>query len=358
MGYLREYVEGIMRGEKGGIVSSLLFILSLFYGLVQKGRAFLYKKGLIRVKRIGSMVISIGNITVGGTGKTPAVIAIAEVGKEKGFKVAILTRGYGGKAKGINPVTDGTNILLGFIDAGDEPYLMAKKLHGVSIVKGKDRHLSARLAMERFGSNLFILDDGFQHLKLNRDMNILLIDATDPFGNGYLFPRGILREPLTAMRRADIVVLTKSDMSKKNLGIIDKIRRYNPSAPIFFSYYRPLDLVNIRGDIMSIEDIKGKALFLFSGLASPSSFRPLVERYGARIISELTYPDHFYYSKEDIDNIKEKASGLGADMLVTTEKDIVRIPNSESQTQIYALRIEFVIEDKERWEDLLFRKGN
>lgn len=346
-----------MRGKRDGTLAPLLLILSLFYGLLQRVRAFLYEKGFLRIEKIESRMISVGNITVGGTGKTPAVIAIAEAAKEKRFKVAILTRGYKGKAKGINTVSNGSHILLDCLDAGDEPYLMARKLEGVPVVKGENRYLSARFAIEKFGSNLFILDDGFQHLKLYRDIDILLIDTTDPFGNGHLLPRGILREPLKAIRRADIVILTKSNLSTNKMEIVEVVRRYNPSAPIFLSYYKPLDLIGIKGNLTPFESIKDMSLFLFSGLANHSSFKLLLESSGARIIGELTYPDHFYYSKKDIDEIKERAGRLGADMIVTTEKDIVRIPDSEFQTQIYALRIEFVIEDEERWKRLLFEKG-
>lgn len=374
---LRGYIERLMREENQGVFSFFLLIISLFYGFLQRGRAFLYEKGLLKTVRIKARVISAGNITVGGTGKTPAVMAIAQAAKEKGFKVAILTRGYKGESKGINPVSDGSRVLLDCKDAGDEPYLMAKKLEGIPLVKGGDRYLSAKFAIEKFGSNLFILDDGFQHLRVHRDTNILLIDSLDPFGNGHLFPRGILREPLMAMKRANIIVITKADLSPRRMEIIEKIRKYNPAAPVFFSYYKPLDLINIKGDLIPIRDIKGERLFLFSGLASHQSFRLLLERDGAKIIKELTYPDHFFYSKGDIEEIKERAGALGADMIVTTEKDIVRIPDSgvktqdsmlnqacpgdkarvQDKTQIWALRIEFVIEDKERWESLLFQKG-
>lgn len=355
MKYLRGCAEKVMRGEERGILSSLLLILSIVYDLSQRMRCFLYEKGLVRVEKIEPKVISIGNITTGGTGKTPAVMSVAEMAKEKGFKVAILTRGYMGKAKGIKPVSDSSGILLDCRDAGDEPYLMAKRLKGIPIIKGKDRYLSARFAVERFGSGLLILDDGYQHLKLHRDTNILLIDATDPFGNGHLLPRGMLREPLASIRRADAVVLTKSDLSQKNSETIKTIRRHNPSAPIFFSYYRPLDLVSLEGDIMPIEDIKGRSLFLFSGLANHSSFKSLIEMLGAVISGELIYPDHFYYSEGDIEEIGERAE---ADMIVTTEKDMVKIPQSGIRTRIWALRIEFSVEDRKNWESLLFRDGS
>lgn len=354
--YLRRYIENITREKRVGIFSFILIILSVFHGILLRARVFLYKKGLLKTEKAGSRVISIGNITTGGTGKTPAVIAIAQIAKEKGFKVAILTRGYRGKAKGIKPVSDGSKILLDCRDAGDEPYLMAKKLSGIPVIKGKDRCLSARFAADRFGSDIFILDDGYQHLKLHRDINILLIDATDPFGNGCILPRGFLREPLIAIGRADIVVITKADLSQKIKETVEIIRKYNTTAPIFFSYYKPIDLINMEGNTIPIENIRDSSLFLFSGLASHSSFRLLLEREGAKVSGELTYPDHFDYSKKDLDKIERKAGALGSDMVVTTEKDIVKIPYMEKKTQIWALRIEFIIEDGERWESLLFSK--
>ncbi len=363
MSNMRGYFERVMREENGGILSFILFILSVFYSLSQRIRAFLYKKGLLRVEMIGARVISVGNVTTGGTGKTPAVMSIAQIAKGRGFNVAILTRGYMGRAKGIDAVTDGSEILLNYRDAGDEPYLMAKKLSGIPVIKGKDRCLSARFAADRFGSDLFILDDGFQHLKLHRDINILLIDATDPFGNGHILPRGILREPLESMRRADIIVLTKTDLSKRNTETMDKIKRYNPTAPIFFSHYRPLDLVDMKGNNIEVKSLRGKSLFIFSGLANHSSLRLLLEMSGTKVSGELTYPDHYNYSKKDIEEIMSRAANLNADMIVTTEKDLVRIPRQEPGTQdsellnkMWALRIEFIIEDGERWESLLFSK--
>jgi tetraacyldisaccharide 4'-kinase len=352
MMYFRGYAENITREKMAGISS----FFSPLYGTLQRARVFLYRKGFLKTERVESRVISIGNITAGGTGKTPAVMAIAQMAKGKGFKVAILTRGYRGKAKGIKPVSDGSKILLDCKDAGDEPYLMAKKLSGIPIIKGKNRYLSAKFSIERFGSDLFILDDGFQHLKLHRDLNILLIDATDPFGNGHVLPRGILREPLIAIRRADIIVITKADLSQKIKETVETIRKYNTAAPVFFGHYKPVDLIDMKGNTISIDNIRDSSLFLFSGLASHSSFRLLLEREGAKVSGELTYPDHFDYSKKDLDEIERKAGSLGTDMVVTTEKDIVKIPYLGKKTQIWALRIEFIIEDGERWESLLFSK--
>lgn len=358
MNNLRKYSEGIIREENQGIFSPFLYCASFLYGLVQRLRAFLYEKGFISTEKIRPMVISVGNITVGGTGKTPAVIAIAETAKQSGLKVAVLTRGYKGKAKGISPVSDGSRILLDCREAGDEPYLIAKKLKGIPVIKGDDRHLSALFAIEKFGTDLFILDDGYQHLKLHRDKNILLIDATDPFGNGHIIPRGILREPLTAIKRADIVVLTKSDLVEDKGKILEIIRGYNPEAPVFFSYYKTMELIGLRGESIPIETINDRKIFIFSGLAGNRSFRALLERYSPRIIGELTYPDHFYYSTKDIVRIKEEARSLGAEMIITTEKDLVKIDAEEGHGEeipFLALRIAFVVDDGERWESLLFR---
>lgn len=347
---LRKNLERIMREDKAGITQ----IFPFFYSFLQRARVFLYKNGLLKTEKVGSRVISIGNITAGGTGKTPAVMAIAKMAKEKGFNVAILTRGYRGLAKGITPVSDGSKVLLNCRDAGDEPFLMAKKLSGIPVIKGKNRYLSAKFSIERFGSDLFVLDDGFQHLRLHRDVNILLIDATDPFGNGHLLPRGILREPLIAMERANIIVITKANLSRKIKETVEIIKKYNTTAPIFFSHYKPVDLIDMKGNTVSIENIRGSSLFIFSGLASHSSFRLLLEREGAKVSGELTYPDHFDYSKKDIDEIERKAEALGTDMVVTTEKDIVKIPYLERKRQIWALRIEFIIEDEKGWQSLLF----
>lgn len=358
MNYLRVYSEKIIREESQGIFSPFLYLASFLYGLVQRLRALLYENGFIRVEKVERRIISVGNITVGGTGKTPAVIAIAESAKKRGLNAAILTRGYRGKAKGISPVSDGSEILLGCIEAGDEPYLIARKLRGIPVIKGSDRYLSSLYAMKRFGTDFFILDDGYQHLKFHRDKNILLIDATNPFGNGQLIPRGILREPLISIRRADIIVLTKSDLSEDKKWILEVIKRFNPEAPVFFSYYNPLDLIGLAGESMPLDAIRDRKVFIFSGLASHSYFRALLDRYCSNIIGELTYPDHFYYSTKDIVRIKEAARGLGADITVTTEKDLIKISPEEGMrggNPFWAFRIEFIIEDKDRWEQLLFR---
>src|SRR4030043_1067566 len=219
-----------------------LYILSLPYGWAVRTRTFLYSLGLLKTRRLPRPVISVGNITVGGTGKTPLVMALSEGLMERGIPTAILSRGYRGK-KGSGPlVTDGQRVLLSPEESGDEPFLMASVLKGIPILIGKDRLKNGEMALDRFPVLGFLLDDGFQHLPLHRDLNVLLIDAQIGFGDGHLLPRGILREPLSHLRRADLFLLTKVESPEACFPLEAILQKIHPSAPVFHSHYEALGL--------------------------------------------------------------------------------------------------------------------
>jgi len=266
-------VKLIMYGEdKKSPLSMILKGTSLLYGAIVSLRSTLYRRGLFRTKRLPKPVISIGNLTVGGTGKTPAVIMIAEMLLKLGKKPVILSRGYKREGKNVSTiVSDGESLLLGRRCAGDEPYMIAKRLKGVPIVVGSNRFDSGQLALENFDVDVFILDDSFQRIQLHRDLNILLIDSKNPFGNGYLFPRGILREPVEAAARADLIIMTKSE--SVDLAIPTQLPQNIPTALAAAPISKLIDMKS--GENMPIELIRGKKIAAFCGIGSPKSFNPL-----------------------------------------------------------------------------------
>ena len=304
-------------------------------------------------KRLPHRVISIGNLTVGGTGKTPAAIAIAEEAKSRGYQPCLLTRGYRGRAKGPCFVSRGEGPLLSVEEAGDEASLMAEKLEGVPIVKGSDRYDAGMFAIRDLQSLvphlqsqfLFILDDGYQHWRLHRDTDILLIDSTNPFGRRRLLPKGILREPLHEMRRADIVVLTKvpgaGDASDIQPGLTSEIRTYNPHALIYTSAHLPVGLRTLPGRDLPLDSLSGKPVLAFCGIGNPSSFRETLLGMGTEIKGFMAFGDHHRYDARDVQRIMGTASECNADWIVTTEKDIMRLRGFDLPENVAALQIAF-----------------
>lgn len=293
-------------------------------------------------------VISIGNLTLGGTGKTPAVISLAREAKQRGYSPVILTRGYRGKKKETCFVSTGSGPLLAPEDAGDEPFLMAKLLRDIPVVKGRNRYEAGLFAISHLHSEfktqnsklLFILDDGFQHWLLHRDIDIVLIDAVNRFGNGMLFPEGILREPLSALSRADVVVLTKADIAgepamKEITGII---RRYNVKTDAFTAVHQPAGVISLSGAEAGLDTLSGKDIFVFAGIADKGYFSFLLQSLGSRIAGFRQFRDHHAYTRGDIDSISKAAGGLD---IITTEKDLVKIQALRAPADISALRIEF-----------------
>lgn len=327
--------------------------LLYFLGLSIKKRYVLRNQ-----KRLPQKVISVGNITLGGTGKTPAAIALAREAQRTGFKPCILTRGYKGKAEGPCFVSRGEGPLLDENQAGDEAILMAEKLKGVPIVKGKNRYEAGMFAIQNLKSQisdlkseiLFILDDGFQHWALFRDKDILLIDSTNPFGNRRLLPLGSLREPVTAISRADIVVITKTDENRKlkteATSLIEEIRQYNTKASIFFAEHRPSNFTTVNGYTMHFEWAKNKKVFGFCGIGNPHSFKKTLLSAEIDVKGLITFRDHHRYSTGDIRIITDNAKRTGSDWIVTTEKDIMRLKRFDLPENMVSLAIEFNVDEK------------
>ncbi|MBM4278540.1 MAG: tetraacyldisaccharide 4'-kinase [Deltaproteobacteria bacterium] len=327
-----------------------LYLLSLPYGWAVRARTFLYTLGLLKTKRLSRPVISVGNITVGGTGKTPLVMALSEGLMERGIPTVLLSRGYRGK-KGSGPlVTDGQNVLLSPKESGDEPFLMASVLKGVPILIGKDRFKSGTIALQKFPVRGFLLDDGFQHLPLHRDLNIVLIDSQIGFGDGHLLPRGILREPLSHLKRADIFLLTKAEDPEACRSLESTLRVIHPSASIFHSHYEPAGLTRPDGKFESLHLFKGTKVFALSGIANPVYFSSLLRKCGMEVAGEIIFPDHHLYTDQDLTSILLKVKKVN--WIVTTEKDMVKLKRLPlDPLPLLSLRIEMKI-----WEEEEFYK--
>lgn len=271
--------------------------------------------------------VSIGNLTAGGTGKTPATCMTAEWALGEGYDVAVLSRGYGGKNKAkITVVSNRKNVLAGPEEAGDEPYLLASRLPGIPVLTAKDRYLAGLMAHSIFGSTFFILDDGYQHLRLKRDLNLLLLDSARPFGNGRLLPRGPLREPVKELERADAIILTRAGFLKIGRGTGDDIGHLLNSKPVFMGDHVPEKIIfPFQQTSHDPSFLKGKRVAAFAGIARPDSFRDTLINLGAEILSYRHFPDHHPFTYDEIRALKEEKNNKGAELLITTEKDWMRV---------------------------------
>ncbi len=354
----KKYIEDVMYGRrKSFFIGNFLSLFSTIYGMAVLVRGFLYAFRFFRIKSLPCTVISVGNITLGGTGKTPTVIHIAGMLLKNRKRPVVLSRGFGRKNESeIVVVSDGGKVLAEPKTGGDEPVLIGSKLWGVPVVVGKDRYRAGLFAVKKFRPEAVVLDDGFQHRRLKRDINIALMDALDPFGNGKLFPAGILREPLTALKRADVVLITRAD-KVNDLEPLKAVIRENTRARIFTSYLVPLDLIEAgAGEVRPLSALRGMKVLAFSGIARPESFSSLLRSHGADIRTEVTYPDHYEYRKPDIASLFRRMTDEKLDMLVTTEKDAVRL-GPLKPSGIWSLRIEQKVVETEEWEMVLLKKA-
>lgn len=287
------------------------------YGKVTDLRNALYDRGVLKSHSLGARTISVGNITTGGTGKTPLVAYVAEILAEAGEKVCILTRGYGRQSSGRVLVSDGERVLVDARTGGDEPVELGQKLIGRAIVVADaDRVSAAAWAKEQFAVTAFVLDDAFQHRRAKRDLDIVCIDATNPFGNERMLPAGRLREPLPNLARAGAIVITRSDLASDISELRSRTAAVNPTAAIFLAVTR----------ITNIEAIaRDGAAFAFCGLANPDNFFELLRRNGIALKGTKSFPDHHYYTQEEISDLERRAREAGAGVLLTTVKDFVKL---------------------------------
>jgi len=319
-----------------------LKLLSLFYLWGHCFRMWAYRWNLFPSRKLDCRVISVGNLTLGGTGKTPIVMMIAETLRGNGHKPGILSRGYGGNSKNeVNIVCDGKNILLSPEIAGDEAVMMAERLKNVPVLVGSNRYQSGRYAIEYFGVDTLILDDGFQHLALKRDMNILLFDHQRPFGNGQLFPAGELREPKREAHRADFVCITRCSGASYPPGINENLIK---DMPVVKSALRLDALLKFDdGKNLDIKELQDQPIAAFSGIANPNDFRRILGQTGARLVYYHPFPDHHDYTLSDLKFIEDSAIKAGAKIILTTEKDGVKLKPSSLNLPFYKVVLEMEI---------------
>jgi tetraacyldisaccharide 4'-kinase len=327
--------------------------LSLLYGAVTRTRLSLYRRGTFQTTKLERPVISIGNITTGGTGKTPLVEYVARTVAAHGKKVCILTRGYGRKDPHLQViVSDGYGVLASPTEAGDEPYLLATRLKGLAaVISSADRIAAGREAIKDFGTDCFVLDDGFQHLRLARDLNVVTIDATNPWGGGRLLPHGRLRESIEGLSRADCVVITRCDQVESVDGLREEILRLTGGKPIFESRMRMVRMTPLKNGGEAL--VTPARVGAFCAVGNPASFFESLRRAGYQLGLERSFPDHHVYSQDEIDSVSRAARDAGADVLVTTAKDAVKLRALEFSISCYVAEIEIALDDQNAFSRLV-----
>src|ERR1700736_1986805 len=368
-----DVVLGRRRGFRAGILRGLLYALSFGYERIVQLRLYLYRKRIFRERTLGCLVISIGNLTVGGTGKTPVVEKFARALQLGGRRVAILSRGYKSVPKptkrnwldrlltnNVDPprvVSDGKLLFLDSLIAGDEPYMLAHNLKDVIVLVDKDRVKSGKFAIDKWKVDTLLLDDGLQYLHLKHRLDIVLVDRQAPFGNEFLLPRGTLREPPRNLRRASYIFITKNT-GEANEALVKRIRRYNRTAEIIECAHRPLYLQNIfTGEQLPLDRLRDTFIGSICGIAAPESFEGGLRQLGARLDLAKRYIDHHRYTEAELQSFINRCIRRDLEMIVTTEKDAVRMPRLiDMKVPMYFLRVEIeILNGQESWEHCVAR---
>jgi tetraacyldisaccharide 4'-kinase len=359
--FLLEVILEERRGTRASLVRGLLYGCSKIFQVAIKLRRFLYNVRILRDSTLGVQVIAIGNLTVGGTGKTPVVEKFARELRDQGRNVAILSRGYRSKPAPFHQwmlnklllrddttpprvVSDGKSLLLDSDMAGDEPYMLASNLKDVVVLVDKDRVKSGRYAIEKFGCDILLLDDGFQYWKLRgRRMDVVLIDRQQPFGNEWLLPRGTLREPPSHLARASTIFITKSDGNTGELR--RRIAELNPTADLIECIHSPLYLEDVfTSERVGLDRIKGRKVASFSGIAQPESFEQSLVKQGAELVYSKRFADHHRFTQQEVLNAINRSKKRQAEIIITTQKDAVRFPKIDRRDlPIYFMRVEIKI---------------
>ena len=337
-------------------VTIALTPLAGLYGMAMKARRALYHSGRFRVHDPGTPVISIGNLTTGGTGKTPLVEWIASELAQTGRRVCVLTRGYGRRSAGTRViVSDGNEVISDAARAGDEALLLAERLKGqAAVISDADRVSAARWAVENLQSDVFVLDDGFQHLRIARNLNILTIDATNPWGNGKLLPAGILRESPAELARADCIVITRADDPAQTEKLRREIAAQRKDCPVFCSQMRLSGLRPQPGQpLIAAEEIRASRIAAFCGLGNPESFFALLRSSGYQLAHTQSFRDHHWYTQTDIDRLVRESVSRGARILLTTAKDEVKLRSLKFDIPCYTADIAIEIENQETLRELI-----
>jgi tetraacyldisaccharide 4'-kinase len=372
--YAIEVILDKKHGFRATVLRVALWLLSYLYLAIVQIRLYLYRNRFLKERQLGCLVISIGNLTVGGTGKTPVVEKFARALQNGGRRVAILSRGYKSvdrrrrstwwekllaQKADIPPriVSDGRNVLLDSVTAGDEPYMLASNLQGVAVVVDKDRVKAGLHALKDLKVDTLLLDDGLQYLDLKHRLDIVLVDRQAPFGNEYLLPRGTLREPPENLRRASYILITKCD-GESNAELVRRIRKYNRTAEIIECCHRPLFLQHVyRDERLPLDYLSGLYIGSFCGIAAPESFEAGLRNLGANIEISRHFADHHRYTERELTQFLQRCIRRDVSAVITTEKDAVRFPTIDPpEVPIYYLRVEIeIINGQETWEQCLQR---
>ena len=363
--YLFQIAYGPETSFAGWLLLGVLRGASYIYEFGVRCKLALYKWGILKQEKLNCCVISIGNITVGGTGKTPTAQELAIRIKQMGYRVVILNRGYRSHWNhNIGVVSNGEKIFMTAFEAGDEAYLMAKTLPGIPVIIGKNRAVTGKYAVEKMHAEVIIMDDGYQHWQLKRNLDVVLVDTLNMFGNGCVLPRGVLREPLENLERGNLFILTKTDQSSKlsQMQLRKIIATYNNTAPIVESVHNPKNFVEIAewykgisSNVMDLEELRGKDVMVFSAIGNPSSFEQTLCSIGVNILEAVRYPDHHDYGMLEMQYISERARSLNAVAMVATSKDAVKIPTefiySDREIPLYILNMNIhFTENREKCE--------
>ncbi|MGH9841279.1 MAG: tetraacyldisaccharide 4'-kinase [Blastocatellia bacterium] len=340
------------------ISQPVLYLPAKLYELGVRSRIALYERGILTTHKLQAPVISVGNLTVGGTGKTPCVAFLARLLRDAGHDVAILSRGYKRSSEGRVEVSNGRDILCEPSESGDEPYLLAKLCPGVRVIVDRDRYAAGRWLEERTKISAFILDDGFQHLRLSRDLDLLLVDASEPLAEAKMVPFGRLREPLAGLRRADAVIVTRSDRRFDREALEATVTRHcRPRTPVFYARHEMTALRRLDGEErVAPADFMHRPVAAVSGIAKPDHFVNDLSRAGMGIVLRRDLDDHHRYLRGEFALIVESARAAGAEAIIVTEKDAANLSDElvrSSALPVYAAQIEFRCEDEEGLKELV-----
>ena len=334
---------------------SLLTPLGVLYGATARLRAEAYRRGWRETHHVEAPVFSVGNLTTGGTGKTPLTAWVARVLTEQGRRVCVLTRGYG-RAQPHERVlvSDGTDIYADAAQGGDEPRWLAENLPGVAVLADRDRVAAARWALENLGTQCFVLDDGFQHLRMARDCDLVTIDATNPWDGGQMLPRGRLREPLTALRRADACVITRVEQVENVGDLQSQVHELSGGRPVFLASARVKGVRPLRAEDAPLA--AGASVLAFCGIGNPLSFFGLARKAGYRLTATRVFRDHHRYNPADIAHLAQAAREAGAEALLTTAKDAVKLAHWQEQTPLHVLDMDWKLSPEQDLRGLLQSK--
>ena len=329
----------------------------IYVGLI-RFRLWFYASGLKSPSHLKKPVICIGNLTMGGTGKTPTVIAIGRLLQEKGYRITVILRGYKGSHRGTPLlVSNGTALLATSQQAGDEALLLAKHLPGAIVAASKDRKSCGDWLERNFSIDVHLLDDGFQHLRLFRDLNLLLLDVTNPFAAGFP-PQGQLREPLSGIKRADAILLTRTRVGNSYDALVQEVKMYRADLPIFRVRQRIRAVESLRGgEYLEPEQLCNTALLAFAGIGNPNQFFSLLKESHFRILESHAFPDHHRYTPQNIATLTSLSAAIGIKSMITTEKDAQKLRAEDFPShEIWVAKLEFELEDASRLLSLIQQK--